>query len=62
MDALGKPFDASSHEILQSVPGPDHIVLEVIEDGYECHGKILRPAKVTVGSGETMSVPSPSPK
>src|SRR3989344_9609852 len=46
IDALGKPVDASKHEVLMTGPGEEGKVIEVFEDGYELHGKVLRPAKV----------------
>ncbi|OGJ61866.1 nucleotide exchange factor GrpE [Candidatus Peribacteria bacterium RIFCSPLOWO2_01_FULL_51_18] len=48
-ESLGKPVDHERHEILMAVPGEAGKVIEVIEDGYELHGKVLRPAKVKVG-------------
>ncbi len=48
---LGQPVDAARHEVLMAVPGEAGKVIEVIEDGYELHGKVLRPAKVKVGDG-----------
>ncbi len=52
IDALGKPLDADRHEVLMTADGDDGIVLEVLEDGYELAGKVLRPAKVKVGNGK----------
>lgn len=51
LDALGKTADTSKHEILNAGPGPKDIVIAVHEEGYELHGKILRPARVQVGDG-----------
>ena len=51
MDALNQPVDPHRHEILLTGPGPMDTVIEVLDDGYELHGKILRPAKVKVGDG-----------
>lgn len=52
MAPLGQKVDPLKHEILQSAPGEEGIVLEVFEDGYELLGKVLRPAKVKVGNGQ----------
>jgi molecular chaperone GrpE len=49
IDAVGKPFDPNMHEAVMEVddsarePG---IVVEVLEDGYTIHGRLLRPARV----------------
>ncbi len=49
IDALGQPVDPNKHEVLLTGEGEPNVVLEVLEDGYELHGKVLRPAKVKVG-------------
>ncbi len=49
-DSIGKPFDAERHEVLMQGPGEPGTVIEVLEDGYELHGKVVRPAKVKVGA------------
>ncbi len=51
IEVLGQPVDPQKHEVLQMGPGEKDIVTEVFEEGYECNGKILRPAKVMVGDG-----------
>lgn len=51
METLGKQVDTSKHEVVTIAPGKEGIILEVVEDGYELHGKVLRPAKVIVGNG-----------
>ncbi len=51
IDALGQKVDANKHEILIDGPGEKDTVVEVLENGYELNGKVLRPAKVKVGSG-----------
>jgi molecular chaperone GrpE len=53
IEAMGIRFDPLRHEILGSIPGEKDIVLVVHEDGYELNGKVLRPAKVQVGDGNT---------
>ncbi len=52
-ESVGKSVDPKRHEVLMEVPGEAGKVIEVIEDGYELHGRILRPAKVKVGVGQT---------
>lgn len=50
-ESLGQPLDGERHEVLMQVPGKAGTVAEVIEDGYELHGKIVRAAKVKAGNG-----------
>ncbi len=51
IDALGEDVDPARHEVLMEEEGEPGKVVGVIEDGYELHGKILRPAKVKAGRG-----------
>lgn len=50
----GKVFDADMHEAITQIPAPAEEekgkVLEVVEQGYYLHDKVLRYAKVVVGS------------
>lgn len=50
-ESIGKPIDAARHEVLMTGPGKEGMVVEVFEDGYELHGRVLRPAKVKAGDG-----------
>jgi molecular chaperone GrpE len=51
MHSLGEPVDPSRHEVLMTGPGEKGKVVEVFEEGYELSGKVLRVAKVKVGTG-----------
>ena len=51
MSSRGLPVDANRHEVLQKGAGKKDAVIEVFEEGYELHGKVLRPAKVKIGDG-----------
>lgn len=51
MDVLGQQIDTARHEVITIAPGKEGEIVQVTEDGYELNGKILRPAKVIVGSG-----------
>lgn len=51
MQSLGQHVDPSKHEILSAGPGAIDTVTEVFDEGYELHGKVVRPAKVRVGDG-----------
>ncbi len=51
IDPSGQPFDANYHEALAQVPSADYepmTVLQVIEQGYKIHDRVVRPAKVMV--------------
>ncbi|MBK1441998.1 nucleotide exchange factor GrpE [Parapedobacter sp. ISTM3] len=54
MESIGKPFDAELQEAITNVPAPSEDlkgkVIDEIEKGYFLHDKILRHAKVVVGS------------
>lgn len=50
--ALGMVFDPNYHEALRQEPGPEGIVVGEFQKGYLLHDKLLRPARVIVGSGE----------
>ncbi|MCX7981351.1 MAG: nucleotide exchange factor GrpE [Syntrophales bacterium] len=51
IDCVSKEFDPNYHEALYQVNSPDHDnnqVVEELEKGYLLHGRLLRPAKVSV--------------
>jgi molecular chaperone GrpE len=54
MDAQGQIFDADLHEAITQIPAPsDDLkgkVLDQVEKGYALNGKVIRYAKVVVGS------------
>jgi molecular chaperone GrpE len=54
MDAQGQVFDADLHEAITQIPAPtDDMkgkVLDLVEKGYALNGKVIRYAKVVVGS------------
>lgn len=54
MKADGETFDPELHEAITNVPAPAEDkkgkILEVVEKGYHFNGKVLRYAKVVVGS------------
>lgn len=51
MSSMGQPVDPARHEVLMAGPGAAGTVVEVFEEGYELHGRVLRPAKVKSGDG-----------
>jgi len=48
-ESLGQPIDPARHEVLMQGVGKEGTVVEVISDGYELNGKVIRPAKVKAG-------------
>lgn len=54
MKTVGEAFDADIHEALTQIPAPsDDLkgkVVDELEKGYYLHGKVIRYAKVVVGS------------
>ncbi|MFN3917077.1 MAG: nucleotide exchange factor GrpE [Flavobacteriales bacterium] len=54
MGAKGEPFDTDKHEALTNIPAPSDEekgkVVDVIEKGYLLNDKVIRFAKVVVGS------------
>lgn len=51
-ESVGQPVDSERHEVLMQVKGDEGKVVEVLEDGYELHGKVVRVAKVKAGGGQ----------
>jgi molecular chaperone GrpE len=57
----GQPFDPSSHQAVASVPSqqvPEQHIVEEFQRGYRLHDRILRPAMVTVSSGDESTATS----
>jgi molecular chaperone GrpE len=53
IDAEGQQFDPGKHEAVMQQPAPDkppHTVLQVVEQGFMIHDRVLRPAKVIVSA------------
>ena len=53
MECLGQQVDTARHEVITIGKGKEGEIIEVVENGYELNGKILRPAKVIVGGEVT---------
>lgn len=50
IDVVGKPFDPYAMDCIEIVEdGKENTVVSVLSAGYRMHGKLVRPAKVTVG-------------
>jgi molecular chaperone GrpE len=53
ISAFGGPFDPSRHEAIACVPSPERpggTILAEARKGYLLHGRLLRPAQVTVAA------------
>ena len=51
IEIIGKEFDPKIHESVEEVEGADPgIIIEEVQKGYTFQGKIIRIAKVKVGS------------
>ena len=51
IDAKGAPFDPALHEAMMEVADASHppgVVVDVMEDGFTIHDRLLRPARVVV--------------
>src|SRR3954464_525388 len=49
MEALGEPFDPNSHQVVFEVENtgkPGGTIVQVLQDGYTIHGRLLREAMV----------------
>ena len=55
IEALGKPFDPNLHQAVmqQKAAGqPPNTVVQVLENGFTIHDRVLRPARVAVSTAE----------
>lgn len=52
VEALGKNFDPNLMECIATVEGEDEKVIEELRTGYTLYDKVLRPARVQVGSAK----------
>jgi molecular chaperone GrpE len=50
--AQGEMFDPAVHEAVGSAPGAEGMVMRELGTGYKLNERVLRPARVLVGSGE----------
>jgi molecular chaperone GrpE len=56
MDALGRQFDPNFHQAMMQIPAADkpaNTVLQVLEQGYMIHDRVLRVAKVVISAQPT---------
>ncbi len=52
INAVGQEFDPHVMEAVTCGKGKKDMVVQELEKGYKLHDKVIRPAKVIVGSGE----------
>jgi molecular chaperone GrpE len=60
--ALGEPFDPAMHDAMMQVETadvPENTVVQVVQDGYRYHEKVLRHAKVGVSKRPTGAAGEP---
>jgi len=53
IEAQGQPFDPNLHQAVMQQPSsdvPPHTVLQVLEQGFMIHDRVLRPARVVVSA------------
>jgi molecular chaperone GrpE len=54
MDAMGKEFNSDLHEAITQSPAPSEDlkgkIIDVLEKGYYLNDKVIRHAKVVIGS------------
>lgn len=53
IEMLQKDFDPGTMDAIETVPGEENKVVEVLSKGYFLKGKLLRPARVKVGKVNT---------
>jgi molecular chaperone GrpE len=56
IEAQGRPFDPNLHQAVMQQPSADHppgTVVQVLEQGYTIHDRVLRPARVAVSTAPT---------
>jgi len=61
MEALGAPVDFNQHEAVMQQPTDEHppnTVVQVLENGFMLHDRVLRPARVAVAAPTQQSVPA----
>ena len=62
IEATGKPFDPSLHEVMTQLESENHEENTVIQEystGYTLNGRILRSAKVVISKKPAEEIPPP---
>jgi molecular chaperone GrpE len=61
VEAIGKPFDPSLHEVMTQLESEEHdenTVMQEYSKGFTLNGRILRPAKVVISKKPAKETPS----
>ena len=59
VDPMGEPFDPQLHQAMSMQDNPEvepNTVLAVMQKGYTLHGRVIRPAMVTVAKGSSPGI------
>ncbi|MDD5197443.1 MAG: nucleotide exchange factor GrpE [Candidatus Gracilibacteria bacterium] len=51
-ESVGQEADSERHEVMSQTKGKEGIIITEFEKGYTLHDRVIRHAKVIVGSGE----------
>lgn len=54
IEAVGSPFDPNLHEAISQMPSDEHAagdVMQVVQEGYQLHDRVIRPAHVIISTG-----------
>ncbi len=57
VECLGSPFDPAFHEAMNQIESDEHepnTVVNELQRGYQLHGRLLRPAMVTVAKAKSV--------
>ncbi len=63
IEAMDQIFNANFHEVMFEIPGsgkPGGTIMQVMEDGYTIHDRLLRPARVGVAKDDGSSAAPPT--
>ena len=63
IEAIGNPFDPNLHEAIQQMHSDEHEagnVVQVVQEGYQLHERVIRPANVIVSMGPAGGEAAPS--
>lgn len=59
VDPMGEPFDPQLHQAMSMQDNPEvepNTILAVMQKGYTLHGRVIRPAMVTVAKGSSPGI------
>src|SRR3989344_1403819 len=50
---IGEDFNTEFHESVGEADGPEHKIVEIVQNGYSSKGQVIRAAKVKIGNSDT---------